>query len=127
MGLCGSVSHVQLKKTCFAVPNQVSFFPLPWFCSLLKKWQCLLTVLEARGTGMVMNEVFKSSADEACGRGKARSDQGMNVSSDFFRALSWSVSLRAASPTVSTRTVPPRSTTRATAHTAGKMPPRQRR
>lgn len=82
MGLSGSVCQVQLK-TCFAVPNQVSFFPLPWFCSLLK-WQCLLTVLEAQGTRVVMNEVFKSSADEACRRGKARSDQDVNISSVVF-------------------------------------------
>lgn len=52
MGLSGSVCQMQLK-TCFAVPNQVSFFLLPWFCSLLK-WQCLLTVLEAQGTRVVM-------------------------------------------------------------------------
>lgn len=62
----------------------MSFFPLPWFCSLLKKWQCLLTVLEARGTRVVMNDVFKSSADEACGRGKERSDHGVNVFSVIF-------------------------------------------
>lgn len=33
---------------------------------------------------MVMNDVFKSSADEACGRGKERSDHGVNVFSVIF-------------------------------------------
>lgn len=60
---------------------------------------------------MVRNDVCKRPADEACRRGEAHSDHGVNFLSGFFRALSWSVSRRAASPTVSTRTVPPRSMT----------------